>query len=316
MKKLIVLIMSMLLMFSLSSCSKLKPNATTDQQAIADINGEKISKEMYDKYVKMGNFNYQMRKMTQDTGESVSAELPSLTTEEESAVKDDVFEQLVFSNLINQEADKQNLKISKEELDNAYKSMIENKGQLGYDEWLQGTGLTEEDTMYIIKTQLVFDKLSSAVTKTVSVSDDEARKYYDENYSKQLEISHILVADENQANNVLSQLKNGANFEELAKEVSICPSKSQGGHLGTNAPGQWVQEFEVAAAALKAGEITSKPVKTEFGYHIIKADNAKDFEQSKNMIKMQMQKQKETEALENYTKTLRDQANVVDYRVE
>lgn len=81
--------------------------------------------------------------------------------------------------------------------------------------------------------------------------------------------SHILVEKHSQALRVLEELKNGADFKDLARKYSQCPSKKRGGDLGFFGQGQMVKEFERAAFALKVGEV-SQPVKTQFGYHIIK----------------------------------------------
>ena len=81
--------------------------------------------------------------------------------------------------------------------------------------------------------------------------------------------SHILVDKHSQALRVLEELKNGADFKDLAREYSQCPSKKRGGDLGFFGQGQMIKEFERAAFALKVGEV-SQPVKTQFGYHIIK----------------------------------------------
>ena len=82
--------------------------------------------------------------------------------------------------------------------------------------------------------------------------------------------SHILVKDRNLAQELLKRVKQGANFEGLAREFSTCPSKSSGGDLGWFGKGQMVAEFETAAFALeKSGDITIEPVKSSFGYHII-----------------------------------------------
>ncbi|MHA1230293.1 MAG: peptidylprolyl isomerase [Candidatus Helarchaeota archaeon] len=85
----------------------------------------------------------------------------------------------------------------------------------------------------------------------------------------QIRASHILVEKLSQAEAILEELNDGVSFEKLAKEHSICPSKKRGGDLGIFGKGQMVPEFERAAFALKVGEI-SKPVKTRYGYHIIK----------------------------------------------
>ena len=86
--------------------------------------------------------------------------------------------------------------------------------------------------------------------------------------------SHILVKTEDKANWICNELKKGKEFGKLAKEYSDCPSKEDGGNLGFFGKGQMVKEFEDAAFSLKEGEI-SKPVKTQFGYHLIKVTGRK-----------------------------------------
>lgn len=87
--------------------------------------------------------------------------------------------------------------------------------------------------------------------------------------SNQVHCAHILVKTEKEAQNILERLKKGDKFANIAKEVSLCPSKKRGGDLGTFSRGQMVKEFEKAAFSLQKGEI-SPVVKTKFGYHIIK----------------------------------------------
>lgn len=81
--------------------------------------------------------------------------------------------------------------------------------------------------------------------------------------------SHILMAKQSKLLEVQEKLKNGAKFEDLAKMFSECPSKKKGGDLGWFAKGAMVPEFEQAVQKLKVGEI-SQPVKTQFGWHLIK----------------------------------------------
>ena len=84
--------------------------------------------------------------------------------------------------------------------------------------------------------------------------------------------SHILVKTESEANVALYDVTHGKSFEDIAKQVSICPSGKKGGSLGWFGRGQMVKEFENAAFSLKKGEI-SKPVKSQFGWRIIKVDD-------------------------------------------
>ncbi len=85
----------------------------------------------------------------------------------------------------------------------------------------------------------------------------------------QIRASHILVKTEEEAKQILEMIENGKSFEEMAQERSQCPSSKKGGDLGFFGRQQMVREFELAAFNLKKGEV-SQPVKTQFGWHIIK----------------------------------------------
>ncbi len=90
---------------------------------------------------------------------------------------------------------------------------------------------------------------------------------------KRVNASHILVKTEESARVALYDVKNGKKFEEVAKSVSICPSGKKGGNLGWFGKGQMVKEFETACFNGKKGEIIG-PVKTQFGFHIIKIEDS------------------------------------------
>jgi len=121
--------------------------------------------------------------------------------------------------------------------------------------------------------------MKKQLDKTV-VSDSEAKAFYDKNIDKfkkpeTMHARHILVKDEKTANEIIKELKPlkgdklKEKFIELAKAKSVGPTGKKGGDLGTFAKGQMVPEFSKAAWALNVGEITTKPVKTQFGYHVI-----------------------------------------------
>ncbi len=86
--------------------------------------------------------------------------------------------------------------------------------------------------------------------------------------------AHILVKTEQEALGILFDLRHGKDFGEVAQQKSLCPSGKKGGDLGWFGRGQMVKEFEKTAFELKTGEL-SKPVKTQFGWHVIKCVEAK-----------------------------------------
>jgi len=87
--------------------------------------------------------------------------------------------------------------------------------------------------------------------------------------SNQVHCAHILVRTEKDAQVAMERLGKGEKFANVAREVSLCPSRKRGGDLGTFTRGRMVKEFEQAAFALQKGQ-TSPIVKTQFGYHIIR----------------------------------------------
>lgn len=127
-----------------------------------------------------------------------------------------------------------------------------------------------------LKENLLISYAGEKVLSSVSVTDKEARDYYEENKAKfvtgeTVNASHILVDTEEKAKAILEEIFSGKkSFEDAAKEYSSCPSKENGGNLGDFSRGQMVPEFENAAFSMEIGEITKEPVKTQFGYHLMK----------------------------------------------
>lgn len=114
------------------------------------------------------------------------------------------------------------------------------------------------------------------------ITDEQKRTFYDEAIARaepqeQMRARHILVETEDKAKAVLEEVRGGADFAEKAKEHSTGPSAPNGGDLGFFGKGQMVPEFEAAVVALEVGGV-SEPVKTQFGWHIIKLEEKKTAE--------------------------------------
>lgn len=108
----------------------------------------------------------------------------------------------------------------------------------------------------------------------ISVTEEDIKSYYEAHNEKfktdeMVSASHILVDSQEKAYEILEDITDGMSFEDAAAQFSSCPSKEAGGALGQFGKGQMVPEFEDAVFAMQPGEI-SEPVKTQFGYHLIK----------------------------------------------
>jgi len=171
------------------------------------------------------------------------------------------------------------------------------------------------------KITLIGQLLEKEIESKAKVTEQDAKNYYEKHKAElasvsQIRASHILVKTEAEAKQILEKLKKGGNFAELAKKYSIDPgSAKNGGDLGYFSSGQMVPEFEQAAAKLKPGEI-SEPVKTKFGYHIIKVTDRKmgkpvEFEKVKSVIMQRLSAEKQKEVFDAYIEGLKK-----SYKVE
>jgi len=165
--------------------------------------------------------------------------------------------------------------------------------------------------------------LEKEIISKNKVTEQEVKDYYNKHKddfttTSQIRASHILVKTEAEANKVLARLKKGEKFEEIAKKESLdAASAKNGGDIGFFSRGQLVPEFEKAAAGLKAGEL-SGPVKTPYGYHIIKVTDRKtgpvvEFDRVKDVILQRLSGERQKEAFDNYIAELRKKS---EYKVE
>lgn len=183
-----------------------------------------------------------------------------------------------------------NYKVEDKDVDKKYDEMKKQYGDQ-FDTLLKQQGIKEETLKNSVRAQLAQEK---AIEKTIT--DKELK----DNYKPEIKASHILVKDEATAKKVKEELGQGKSFEELAKQYSEdTGSKEKGGDLGFFGAGKMVKEFEDAAYKLKKDEV-SEPVKSQFGYHIIKVTDIKEpeksFEQSKADIKKELVAKKAQDA--------------------
>ena len=149
-----------------------------------------------------------------------------------------------------------------------------------------------------------------------AVTDADIQAEYDKfvaaNGGKEYRARHILVETEEQAKAILASLKKGAKFEDLAKKQSKDPgSGANGGDLDWSAPGNYVKEFSDAMVALKKGQVSEAPVKSQFGWHIIRVDDIREAQlPSLQDVKPQIAQQLQQQRLANFQQELRNKAKV------
>ncbi|MGG4169349.1 peptidylprolyl isomerase [Rossellomorea vietnamensis] len=192
---------------------------------------------------------------------------------------DGALDTLIAEKIVKLESEKKDLTVKDSEIK---KELEKIKGQYdseeAFNEALASSGSDLDSVKENIKTYLLTEKL---LKDRIKITDDQVKEYFEANkdtfaQKEQVEASHILVDDEKTAQEVKKKLDEGGDFAELAKEYSTDTSNAEsGGELGYFGKGEMVSEFDDKAFSMKKGEI-SDPVKTEFGYHIIKVTGKKE----------------------------------------
>ncbi|MBQ4529235.1 MAG: peptidylprolyl isomerase [Lachnospiraceae bacterium] len=173
-----------------------------------------------------------------------------------------------------------------------------------------------------ILTQMVMEELFHEI----NVTEEQVKEYFENNQEKFMQeetvnVKHILIEEETQAEEVLQKIKNGElEFEKAAELYSICPSKERGGELGYFKRGMMVKEFEEAAFQLPLNEISSL-VKTQYGYHILividkTPRKLMDFEEVKENLTAQLKAEQQQKIYEKKINELKEKYGVVVFEKE
>ena len=276
--------------------------------AVAVVDGEKVTRTSFDALL------VRARK----TFEDQKREFPKAGTAERKQLTDQAVEFLVQRQQFEQAAAEMDIEITDADVDKRLTQIKQQSfggDQKKYEKELKNQGLTDAQVRADIRSQIVGEKLFNAVTKDIKVTDADIAKNYEEKkeqYStpEQRDVRHILVKTRALADRIYNELKAGGNFAALAKKHSTDPSSKDTGGKITISKGQTVAPFDQTAFLLDKNAI-SRPVKTEYGFHIIqplsevKAAKTQPLDKAlRNQIRSQLLQQKREERMNTWVESL------------
>jgi len=278
------------------------------QDAVAVVDDAEIPKKDFDILLDQAKQSYK----TQDRP------FPKVGSPDYNTLKNQAIQFLVQRAQFAQEAEDLDVAISDKKLEERLEQIKKQYfagDEKKYAAQLKKQGLTEEQVRNDIEAQLIQEGILEKVTKDVKVTDAEVEAHYTKNKQQygtpeSRDIRHILVADKKLADDLFAQIKGGDDFAKLAKKHSTDPgSKDQGGKL-TVARGQTVEEFDKTAFLLPKNSL-SKPVKTQYGYHLIeplseiRAAKTTPLKDVKESIRAQLLQEKKNKAMADWVESVK-----------
>ncbi|MDI3507969.1 MAG: foldase protein PrsA [Clostridiales bacterium] len=320
--------LAMVAIFIFAGCSLVTVDPEKEKQLpVAEVNGDKILKadymEQYDIFVSTMEQQYGITKEVLETGADYADML--------AQTKEDIIEWLIEQKLIDEQVKKNNIVLTdddKQQIKDTLQQYKDAYGEEAFADMLKQQQMTETEFEQLLQEDAVQQKLFEGLTADVTVTDDEVKKYYDENKDTEftvpemVTVSHILIsipedkysADEAtkkaeydkikpEAEQVLAKAKAGDDFAELVKQYSDdAGTKDQGGTLTFSREDQIEPAFIEASFALKNKGDISGLVQTSYGYHIIKLEEkipskVHTFEEKKQEIHDTLLQQKKNDKI-------------------
>ena len=252
------------------------PVEITDETIVAQVDGDKLT---YAEAIKTVKRLLSAQGAPADQVEMIVKQVAPQALPE-------IADRFVTTSLLKAEAEKKGFSATAADIDEAISNIVARLPEgMAFSDMLDKMGTTMEDARKEISEGLVINKFLEDVTKGAKVAEEAIKKFYEENAQyfetkEQVEASHILIkvdetnetgkaAAKAKAEELRAQILAGTNFADLAAAHSDCPSKAQGGSLGSFGRGQMVKPFEDAAFALGTNEV-SEVVETQVGFHVIK----------------------------------------------
>lgn len=302
-KSILTLILVLALLLGASGCGNSDSNSNSSNnenknEVLAKVGDSEITQSQVDGYV-----NYHVLTAYQQSAEG-------LTDDERNQISGLLLNFAVEVDLLKEYYEKKGETVLPEDFDGQFDTFKEslNGGQENQQEGqdmiakLEEEGVNEDTLKFFYSSQFYTKKYMKEIEKENPLTDKEMKDYYNKNKDKfttpaQIQASHILIGDESHKDEDLKTIKDvkkqidsgDVKFEDMAKKYNRDSTKDTGGDLGSFGKGSMVKEFEDAAFALKKDEV-SDPVKTQYGWHLIKLtgsnkEEQKSYNQAKDEVK-------------------------------
>lgn len=322
-KKLIAIAVSAGLVFSFAGCGLVsKTPEGIKKEAVASVNGQDITKGDVEERLAP-----QLTQISQMYGKDIFTKQPDLMNQ----LKERTLESMVQEQVIVQKAKELKIAFDENELAKDVNSKYQDQlkqagGDAKFSATLKSAGYTVDQYKEVLRTQVIEQKMYDYVTKDASVTDQDINNYYQQHlydYTEKpntMNVSHILVKTEAEALKVKKELDAGGDFAALAKKYSQDPgSKDKGGNLGDIAYNDknYVAEFMAGAIATPQGKV-SMPIKSQYGYHLIKINSKKEYkvkplEAVKAEIKNTLVEQKKSDMFQAAYDTWKSKAKIEEH---
>jgi parvulin-like peptidyl-prolyl isomerase len=235
---------------------------------------------------------------------------------DQAAFQRQVLTRLVMRHLNDEAAARLKVSVTQAEIDARYREFADQaQGEANLQKQAAQNGIAKTDIKTVVRDFVLTEKLGAKVIASKPVTDAVVAAEYKKNEASydQVRLQHILVKEEKLANDILTQLRGGADFAALAKRYSTDPGSKDAGGIYDFAPrGQYVKPFEDAAFSTPAGQLVPQPVKTDFGFHVMKVLGRKKvtLAEAAPEIKQRLTAQGQEKALPDYLRELTDELGI------
>lgn len=299
--------------------------------AAAPIDPQAVAVTINDVKITEGQISAQVDKRIAAQARQMPAGM-EIPEQQKQMLRVSVMDMLVEEELVKQKLAEKNMTVGEDQALEEIKEIAAQRSQTldDVEKEIAGYGMTLADLTEQIKLKIQIETLIEAEMGKDLVTEEDAKKFYDENpqhfgQPEQVKASHILCgkrgiteadypAELEKITAAQARLAAGETFEDVAKDVSTCPSSDKGGDLGFFGKGQMDPAFEKAAFELEVGK-TSDIVKTSFGYHLIKVTDKQEatttpFEEAKEGITQYLTQQEQGQFWQTYSQQMKDAATI------